>query len=470
MNIEFKNVSFAYPGKENGALEDVNFQIKQGEFVLLVGESGCGKTTITRILNGLIPSFYGGNLKGNVLLDGKDIREYKSYELSSLVGSVFQNPRTQFFNADTDGEIVFGLENAGIQRDVIKAELDRVTSELHLEQLRNRNIFKLSGGEKQKIAFASVYATNPKIYLMDEPSANLDTQGIGEIKQCLEKIKREGGTVIVAEHRLYYLTSLIDRVIYLENGKIKQEIDGDTFRTMDLNTLNAMGLRTNKYELPCYEYKKCDYKQQETKCINDCLSLKGLSVELNKHKVLNSLNKDFYPNQIYCVVGNNGAGKSTLLRAICGLIKPSQGAISLYGKTVSGKERMQKSFIVMQDVNYQLFADSLLNECLIGAKEDSLALAEKTLDEMNLLQYKDCHPNTLSGGQKQRLAIAVSLMMDKEILLFDEPTSGLDYKNMRLCANILKKLANKGKIIIVVTHDEELISQCCDEIFKLENN
>ncbi len=465
MNIEFKNVSFTYPNKENGALENINFQIKQGEFVLLVGESGCGKTTITRILNGLIPNFYGGDLKGSVLLDGKDIHEYKSYELSSLVGSVFQNPRTQFFNADTDGEIAFGLENAGVEQDVINAELERVTKELHLEKLRNRDIFKLSGGEKQKIAFASVYAANPKLYLMDEPSANLDTQGIHEIKQCLEKIKCEGGTVIIAEHRLYYLASLIDRVIYLENGNIKQEIDGDTFRVMDLQTLHAMGLRANKYELPCYDFKKTD-----TKDSNACLCLKNLSVDLNKHTVLNALNKDFYSHQIYCVVGNNGAGKSTLLRTICGLIKPSKGAISLQGKALSAKELVRKSFIVMQDVNYQLFADSLLNECLIGAKESSVALAEETLNEMNLLPYKDNHPNTLSGGQKQRLAIAVSLMMDKDILLFDEPTSGLDYKNMKLCAKFLKSLANKGKIIIVVTHDEELISYCCDEIFRLENN
>ncbi|WP_081846525.1 ATP-binding cassette domain-containing protein [Butyrivibrio sp. AE3004] len=150
-----------------------------------------------------------------------------------------------------------------------------------------------------------------------------------------------------------------------------------------------------------------------------------------------------------------------------GLIKSSSGAILLNKKEISSKELKKKAFMVMQDVNYQLFSDSVYNECTLGTDKISREIAEKTLEEMNLLEFKNRHPNTLSGGQKQRLAIAVSLMMNKEILLFDEPTSGLDYKNMLLCADFLKKLRNKGKIVIVVTHDEEFIDCCCDEIYRL---
>ncbi len=466
MNIELKGVSFAYPESKNGALKNIDLKIKQGEFVLLAGSSGCGKTTVTRILNGLIPGFYGGKLEGQVLLDGRNIGEYKSYELASRMGSVFQNPRTQFFNVDTDSEITFGLENAGISSAEINATLERVTKELDLDRLRGRDIFKLSGGEKQKIAVASVYASDPEVYLMDEPSANLDMAGITELGKALEKIKSKGKTVIVAEHRLYYLAELVDRVIYLKEGRIEREITGDEFRSMNLSTLNAMGLRTNRY------IKATDRRSTDREPGNGDknLILKELSVDLDGRRILDHLNVGFKKGRICCVTGKNGAGKSTLLRTVCGLVKKSEGSVLFNGKEVSPKELKKKAFMVMQDVNYQLFADSVLNECVLGTKKKDIETVEKNLEVMNLLEYKDRHPNTLSGGQKQRLAITVSLMMDKDILLFDEPTSGLDYGNMLVCAGFLRKLADKGKVIIVVTHDEEFMECCCDGVFNLTHD
>lgn len=462
MNVEFKNVGFSYPDTAEGTLKDISFCIKNGEFVLLVGESGCGKTTITRIINGLIPGFYGGKLTGDVLIDGKKVSDYKSYELSNVVGSVFQNPRTQFFNVDTDSEIAFGLENAGKSSEEINATLDKVTEELNIQELRNRDIFKLSGGEKQKIAFASAYASNPEIFLLDEPSANLDTVGIEGLKECLEKIKNNGTTVIIAEHRLFYLANLVDRVLYLKDGVIEREISGDEFRSMSRATLNAMNLRSNTY---------ISLNETESYQIADILEkglcIRNLSVEYKKRSVFESINMDFMPGQIYCIIGSNGAGKSTLLRSICGLLSATAGDIYIDGLRMNRKDLQKKAFMVMQDVNYQLFADSVLNECTLGTEKSSSIWAEKILDEMGLLEYKERHPNTLSGGQKQRLAIAVSLMMDKDILLFDEPTSGLDYKNMHLCADFLKMLAQKGKVIIVVTHDEEFMECCCNKIYKL---
>lgn len=463
MNIELDNVSFAYLENESGALKNIDLKIRQGEFVLLAGASGCGKTTITRILNGLIPSFYNGRLEGRVLLDGRDIGEYKSYELASRVGSVFQNPRTQFFNVDTDSEITFGLENAGIPCDEINSTLERVSCELDLGNLRGRDIFKLSGGEKQKIAFASVYASDPEVYLMDEPSANLDTEGITELRKGLDKIKSQGKTIIIAEHRLYYLTELVDRVIYLKEGCIEKEIDGDAFRSMDPGSLNKMGLRTNRYMNVAASSAKDNGRYE----CNESVLLVDLSVDLDGRRILNRLNQEFHKGRICCVTGKNGAGKSTLLRTICGLIPKSEGSILLNEKEVSARELKKIAFMVMQDVNYQLFADSVLNECILGTKKVSEESAEKVLEEMNLLEFKERHPNTLSGGQKQRLAIAVSLMMDKDILLFDEPTSGLDYGNMLICAGFLRKLADRGKTILVVTHDEEFVECCRDDIVNL---
>ncbi len=465
MRIEMKDLSYTYPDTASGALHGINLNIDQGEFVLLTGESGCGKSTVTRVINGLIPGFYGGKLDGQALISGKAIKSYSSYELAALVGSVFQNPRTQFFNVDTDSEIVFGLENAGESTAKINKAIEDVTNELKLKDLRGRDIFKLSGGEKQKIAFASVYATNPQIYLLDEPSANLDTAGIEDLKECLKRLKSMGKTVVIAEHRLYYLSELVDRVILMKDGMIEREIDGDTFRAMEAETLNEMGLRTNR--LCCFDNNKTwpDIEKGHEGRLN----LKNISVIRGKKRVLNNLNLEFEAGEIYCVMGHNGVGKSTLLGTICGLLKINEGKITWNANSISSKGLKKKSFLVMQDVNYQLFADSVLNECLLGTKGKHIEDASRTLKEMGLSKFVDRHPNTLSGGQKQRLAIAVSLLMDKEILLFDEPTSGLDYSSMLLCADFMKKLADKGKIVIIVTHDEEFTGYIPCEKVVLDN-
>ena len=219
--IEFENVSFAYTGQEHDGLRDINLKISDGECVLFCGRSGCGKTTITRLVNGLIPQFYQGELQGRVLVDGQEISSLPMYQIAAKVGSVFQNPRTQFFNVDTDSEIAFGIENEARPPQELIERVEQTADDLRIQKLRNRNIFELSGGEKQKIAFASVYAMNPQIYLLDEPSSNLDMTSIQELGEHLRLIKKQGKTVLIAEHRLYYLMELADRIVYLEKGEIK---------------------------------------------------------------------------------------------------------------------------------------------------------------------------------------------------------------------------------------------------------
>lgn len=219
--IQLSDISFAYEGTVDGGVKNINLSISAGQCVILTGQSGCGKTTITRLINGLIPEFFKGELKGNIVVDGEDLFAKKLYEIARTTGSVFQNPKTQFFNTDTDGEIAFGLENRGIERSKIINRVKQTAEDLKVTNLLNRSIFSLSGGEKQKIAFASVYATNPDIYILDEPSSNLDTNSISDLAEYIQIIKNQGKTVVIAEHRLYYLTNLADEIYYMEQGEIK---------------------------------------------------------------------------------------------------------------------------------------------------------------------------------------------------------------------------------------------------------
>ena len=228
--ITFQHVSFSYDshgeqkaGQRTEDLQDINLTVHDGECVLFTGKSGCGKTTMTRLINGLVPHFYPGKLCGEVLLDGRNVSEMPMYETASLFGSVFQNPRTQFFNVDTDSEIAFGLENRAFPREQIVEKVATAAKDLKIENLRGRNIFSLSGGEKQKIAFASVYAMNPSVYLLDEPSSNLDMETVASLRSHLKMLKSQGKTILIVEHRLHYLMDIADRIIVLNEGRIKKD-------------------------------------------------------------------------------------------------------------------------------------------------------------------------------------------------------------------------------------------------------
>ena len=241
--IEMQNVSFSYPDSADGGLKNINLTIPDEQCVLLCGRSGCGKTTLTRLINGLIPQFFAGELTGKVLLDGENLFDLPMYRIAEKVGSVFQNPRTQFFNVDTDSEIAFGMENEAVPQEQMGQRVVETAKALRIENLLGRNIFALSGGEKQKIAFASVYAMNPQIYLLDEPSSNLDMAAIHDLRAHLRLIKSQGKTIVVAEHRLYYLMDVADRIVYLDNGHIAGDWTPEQFRLLSTEKRQSMGLR-----------------------------------------------------------------------------------------------------------------------------------------------------------------------------------------------------------------------------------
>ena len=459
--IEFQNVSFSYPDSVDGGLKSISLTIPDGQCVLLCGRSGCGKTTLTRLINGLIPQFFAGELSGKVLLNGESLAELPMYRIAERVGSVFQNPRTQFFNVDTDSEIAFGMENEAVVQEKLKPRVEETASILHIESLLGRNIFALSGGEKQKIAFASVYAMNPDVYLLDEPSSNLDMTAIGELREHLRLIKSQGKTVIIVEHRLYYLTDVADRIVYLEDGHIAGDWTPEQFRLLSAEKRQSMGLRA----LDLHEERPIFAAAPKQPPV---LELQNVSLAYKKQPVLRNLSLQAASGDVIAVVGHNGAGKTTFSRALCGLHKEASGSYLWNGDPQKPRERMKRSYMVMQDVNYQLFAESVEAECIFGIKHPDTELAEKTLEELGLISLRERHPNTLSGGQKQRLAAATSMVCGKELLVFDEPTSGLDFDSMLRLSTLIRRLSGMGKVIFIVTHDYEFVCRTCTRVLHLE--
>lgn len=460
--IDIKNVSFSYTGQEEAKnLRDINLKVEPGECVLLCGESGCGKTTITKLINGLIPHFCDGELKGSTTVGDMAVEQVPLYKLSQKVGSVFQNPKSQFFNLDSDNELAFGLENNGVASLEIRRRINETVKQLDIEHLLHKNIFEMSGGEKQSLAFASVYAMNPDVYVLDEPSANLDYMATENLKKQIAYVKARGKTVIVAEHRLHYLRDLIDRVVFIENGQIKREFSAAEFLGMSEESRHELGLRTlmeQQREIGAAAESKGE------------LEVRNLTVKYKGKKIFENLSFAVSKGTVLGILGHNGAGKSTLIRCISGLLKESSGEICYEGKKLSRKERNRLCYMIMQDVNHQLFAESVWNECRISCKDQEASGKEKTekaLAAFGLLQLKDRHPMALSGGQKQRLAIATGMLAGKKVIMFDEPSSGLDYKHMLMVSKNLRQLAQDGYIVMVVTHDMELLNSACDRVLNL---
>lgn len=480
--IKIKNVSFQYgQGSAKGQLRDINLSIGKGEVVLLCGESGCGKTTLTRLINGLIPHYYEGELEGEVLVGGKNVAQSSLYDLAGTVGSVFQNPRTQFFTVDTTSEIAFGCENLGMEPPEIMRRISQTTEELNIEKLLHRSLFALSGGEKQKIACASVSAMEPDIMVLDEPSSNLDIAAIGELKKVLAQWKKKGKTIVIAEHRLYYLMDIADRVLYLENGRVLENLSVEQFRKKSTEELKSMGLRSREAGDFSRQTKLLERIEQpeeieqpgvERQGERERIIIRYFGVSYNRKKVLDIPELAIPKGAIVGVVGNNGAGKTTFANCLCGLLKKAAGNLQVAGKTYRARQRTGLCYLVMQDVNHQLFTESVQEEILLSLEEKSeekaILQAEEIMKSLNLTEYKDAHPMALSGGQKQRTAIAGAVASNKQVIVFDEPTSGLDYRHMKEVAVNLKKLSDMGKTLFVITHDQELIGECCNYFIFIE--
>ena len=491
--IELKNVSFTYKASQDennvalvhsrpAALHNVDLSFQTGEVVLITGFSGCGKSTILRLINGLIPHYYSGELSGEVKVDGFVIKNTTLKTLANKIGSVFQNPKSQFFNGEAYSELAFACENLSVPPSEIEKRISETVKRFSIENLINRSLFKMSGGEKQRIACASVDTPRPDILLLDEPTANLDYNSTMQLRQIIELWKGMGKTIIVAEHRIGWIWDLLDRTVIMKDGSIIECLDRASMNKMTDEKMAEKGLRSIKMEDPILltssDFKKSGLAEPSSGTtdlfsLKDLLTIKNLSFQYTKKSSLLELNDlQFSQNEISAIVGKNGLGKTTFLRCLCGIQKHCKGKAILDGVEYKIGGRGKKSiggkcFMVMQDVNHQLFTESVLDEVLISMEDEDEKLALEILEKLDLSELKDVHPMALSGGQKQRVAIACAVASKCPILLFDEPTSGLDYNHMLMVAEILKNLQNEGRMIIIVTHDSELIHTCCTNVVHL---
>lgn len=456
--LALEKLSLSY-GDGKKILNDITLHIGDGACVLLTGESGSGKSSIINSINGLAFEYENASISGSIKVDGKEIRNMALYEISLIISSVFQNPKTHFFNVDTTSELLFYLENIGLDRKEMERRMEDMLNIFPIRHLLDRNIFELSGGEKQILCVASCYASGCKIIVLDEPSSNLDDKYIDILKEMLQILKDKGITLILAEHRIYYLMDVVDQIFLIQNGMVHEKFTQEEFLSLSKQQLIAWGLRpTQKIHI-----------EEKGNLTGKDLVIEKLHCNFGTEGVLNIENISFGLGNIYGITGKNGCGKSTFLFSMTGLEEQSKNKIVFNNTVLSRKDRMKNSSLVMQDVNHQLFADSVEEEMKLGIKNLEQGIIDDVLSGLGLTALKDRHPMSLSGGQKQRVAIASVLCKKSRFIFFDEPTSGMDYNNMLKISKLIKKMRTANNIIFIVSHDIEFLNATADQILCLED-
>lgn len=484
--ISFNHVSYRYPFQDTDAVSDLTFNVSPGSVVLVTGVSGCGKTTLMRLANGLCPHYYEGTLSGNVKIFGKDTQTSSVSEISELVGTLFQDPEDQFFALNVRDEMGFTLKTAGIDAKTVEKRIDDVAQRLRISELLKNSISALSEGQKQRVALAEILVTLPRALILDEPSANLDPEATARFAQELNTLKNAGYAILVVDHRLHWLKDVADEVIVMKEGRI--------CRRGFFEILNDETLR-REYGLRDAEVIDVREILPETDRHNCVLEAKGLTFDYehsNHEKGIAQFKKLFsstvapsdrpvlleninftLPIGITALIGDNGSGKTTLARLITGLNR-GEGELFVRGRLMPSNELLKHAGLVLQNADHQLQMRSVREEiraCLFAAGQDAEneSQIESLLDTFSLLPLADRHPQSLSGGQKQRLVIACALAKDPDILILDEPTSGLDGENMKRVAGVLNKAAANGKAVLLITHDLELLALCAQRAIRMHS-
>lgn len=480
--IDVASLSFSYVSELTGdrveALKDVDLSADAGSLTLVCGASGCGKSTLMKALTGLVPQMTPGELDGVVRINGRNLADVALTDVGHLCSSVFQNPRTQFFCDTVAEELAFCGENYGRERATLRQQSERAAKLMGISHLMERKLTTLSGGQLQKVALACALASGAPVLLADEPTSNLDPAAISEVRAALKVLKEQGLTIVVVEHRLHFLRGLADQVLLMESGRVTRRWNGAEFFSMGQVQRRSLGLRTlvdpgppetwvGQVQAGRQEKQVGRQENREASPSQVRLSCRGLSFAYGASPVFEGLDADFPAGQITCIAGANGVGKTTLVRVLCGLAAPSSGSISMDGVPASRKTRRSACALVMQDTGRQLFSDTLAGELTIGASHASGQSGEQLLADFDLANLGERHPLSLSGGQKQRLVIAAARATGRPIVILDEPTSGVDARHLDSITATLRRIADEGAAVVVVTHDGEFAAACADRLITL---
>jgi energy-coupling factor transport system ATP-binding protein len=502
--IEIENLTFCYGGTEKPALQGVNLEVRDGEFILITGPSGGGKSSLCRCLNGLIPHFYGGKISGRVEVQGLNIVEHSTKELATKVGMIFQDPENQLVAMDVEREIAFGLENLAFPRDLIAKRMEESLDTLGISGLRYRQVHELSGGEKQKVVIASVLALHPDVLVLDEPTSELDPKGAEEVLNAIERLNDELGiTVILIEHRLDRVAHLVDRLIILHEGRIIA--DGAPRQVLSEGEITnigvgippiirlVQGLRNKgisidetpltvregrsmldgvfrNAKMPVFQKKK---RLDDKPIVNIDKLWHAYSNEVT---ALKDVSLTICEGEFVAIMGRNASGKTTLVKHINGLLKPTKGRVKVGGihtREATIAELAQKVGFVFQNPNDHLFADTVEEEIAftlknLGFKGGEIASrVDEMLKRFNLIPYRHQYPRFLSGGGKQRVALASVLAAHPKILILDEPTRGMEYKLKSELMGFLNEYRSQGNTVILVTHDVETVAEHADRVILL---
>ncbi|MFI6908365.1 ABC transporter ATP-binding protein [Nonomuraea sp. NPDC050394] len=468
--IRIDGVRWAYAGAAAPTLNDFTLKVMRGETVVLCGPSGSGKSTALRLMNGLIPHFHEGELDGTVHLDGQAVADLALDQLGRLTGTVLQHPRRQFFTDECEAELAFAMENFGEPAERIRERVSLVVDEHHLRGIAGRRLQDLSGGQQQQVACAAAAAHRPPLLLFDEPTSNLSAAAIERFTATLSRLRAGGATIIIAEHRLHFLRGVADRVVAMREGRVETEWSGAEFAALNDDTLSAEGLRTlsptPRRVLPRIRAHgpSIDGNTPSSGPVEAGVTLRGVGCAFHGRRVLDIEEAYLPAGAITAVTGPNGAGKSTLARVLTGLQR-HEGEVLLGGRRLGRAERQRASGIVMQDVQRQLFTDSVSAELRLG-----LSGGEQfgdLLRSLDLEPFHDRHPLSLSGGQQQRLVVAAARLGARRIVVFDEPSSGVDRRHLHSIAQVMRELAAEGVIVLVISHDDELLDLAADRELQL---
>jgi energy-coupling factor transporter ATP-binding protein EcfA2 len=473
------NLSFRYQRRTDLALDKVSFEVHPGRVMLIAGSSGCGKTTLMRCINGLIPHTYHGEMKGSIELFGKSIEGLSMSELSENVGTLLQDPERQIVSSFVQTEVAFSLENQCLPREEILERVDETLDRIGISHLLERETFSLSGGEKQKVALAGILIARPKILLLDEPLASLDPASARDALQLFRQLADEGIAVLIVEHRVDDVLAIDpEEVLYMDQGKLLYH--GDSKGLMQVVDYRRIKLPAEIVLKRARKDPEPVFKPVLPKRTRDPLvTFKNVGFRYgdNNPEVLHGINLSVYPGDIIAVLGPNGAGKTTLVKHTLGLLKPTAGQVLLEGRDTHKCSVAQAAHTVgyvFQSPSQMLFADSVRKElsfgpCNLGMSTDEVTRnVDWAVRTVSLEQEIESPPLALSFGQQKRISIAAVLAMRSRILMMDEPTAGQDYWNYTAFMDAILQMPGYDAVLFI-THDIDLAVIYANRILLVSN-